>query len=372
MRVLLSLLLAVLVAAAAPVRQPAYGQSADGLNLRGGQARQNKRDVYRAQAETLSQEVEALRQELVRLGRSQAVGEGRAARERDRLDDLQSQEGALRDSLGRNRSQLARLLGALQLYQRDPPPPLFVHARSARNAARAAVLMKAVTPELERRGKVLAARRDAIRRVRRQATAASETLLLTESEMEERRSRIERLIGQKTTLERRLLADADAADAAARVLAAKAGSLGELVQGLEARENRPAPAAFIRLVQPVQGRLVKRFGDKSGRSRTEGVTWRTQAPAQVLAPADAKVEYVGPLKGYGLIVILRPGGSYHVVLAGLDQAASGAGRTVAAGEPIGRMSDAGSELYLEVRRGGEPVDPARWLAPSQKGRQRRG
>jgi septal ring factor EnvC (AmiA/AmiB activator) len=69
------------------------------------------------------------------------------------------------------------------------------------------------------------------------------------------------------------------------------------------------------------------------------------------------------LKGYGLVVILTPSERFHLVLAGLDQAAAGAGRTVLAGEPIGRMAGDGSpELYLEVRQGGRPVDPARWLA----------
>jgi septal ring factor EnvC (AmiA/AmiB activator) len=146
-----------------------------------------------------------------------------------------------------------------------------------------------------------------------------------------------------------------------------------LVGDLAARDRPRVGTTLVQLVQPVEGRLVKRFGERAGRGQAEGVTWRTQASAQVLAPTDARVEYVGPLKGYGLIVILRAGEPYQIVLAGLEQAASGAGRTVAAGEPIGRMSGGGSELYLEVRRSGEPVDPGRWLAgPSQKGRQRRG
>ena len=358
---------ALLIAAvllAAPLAGPGESQSLQGTPLRGGQAARD----YRAQAKAAAKEVEQLRADLVRLGRSQAVDERAAARQRRRLARLQKQEAELAASLGRNRSQLARLLGALQLYQRDPPPPLFVHARSARNAARAAVLMKSVTPELEQRGKVLAARTEAIRKVRREATSASESLLLTESELEDRRSQIEQLIAQKSDLERRLLADADAADARARALAARAGSLGELVGDLAALDRGPVPGRALRLVQPVQGQVVRRFGDRSGLVQTKGVTWRTQASAQVLAPTDAKVEYVGPLKGYGLIVILRPEAATHVVLAGLDEAASGAGRRVAAGEPIGRMAGGGSELYLEVRRDGAPVDPARWLAsPLRRG-----
>ena len=358
-RVLLAVLLSLAVVA------PASGQNTGNARLRGGQSEaQQARDLYRAQAQALSQEVEQLRSELVRLGGSQAADEGTAARQRRKLKRLQKQEEALAQDVGRNRTQLSHLLGALQLYQRDPPPPLFVHARSARNAARAAVLMKAVTPELERRGKALSARADAIRKVRRQATVASETLILTESELEERRSQIEKLIGDKSRLERRLLADADAADARARALAARSGSLGELVQGLAAVNRGPSRSGLVRLVQPVQGQLVRRFGERSGRAASRGVSWRTQGSAQVLAPTDATVEYVGPLKGYGLIVILRPGESHHVVLAGLDQAASGAGRRVAAGEPIGRMVNGTSELYLEVRERGQPVDPVKWLGPA--------
>jgi septal ring factor EnvC (AmiA/AmiB activator) len=74
------------------------------------------------------------------------------------------------------------------------------------------------------------------------------------------------------------------------------------------------------------------------------------------------------LKDWGLVLILRLGGGYHLVLAGLDTALTAPGRTVAAGQPIGRMGGDGrngSDLYFEIRKNGAPVDPARWLkAPS--------
>ena len=363
MRVFPPLIAVLAVLAVAPA--PASGQ-----NLRGEQAA-SRRDAYRVQARTLGQEVAELRAQLVRLGAAQSVDERQALRQRARLERLHRQEMALKEDIGANRSRLSRLLGALQLYQRDPPPPLFVHARSARNAARAAVLMKAVTPELNRRGRALSERAEAIRKVRRQVAAASEVLFLTESELADRRGEIETLIAQKSSLERRLLGDAAQAEAAARELAAQANSLGDLVNDLGALQRAPQ-VRTISLLPPVQGRLVRRFGQRFGAGRAEGVSWRTGGSAQVLAPTDARVEYVGPLKGYGLVVILRPGEPYHVVLAGLDEAASGAGRSVAAGEPIGRMAQGTPELYLEIRRGGEPVDPARWLQgvsqPARSGR----
>jgi septal ring factor EnvC (AmiA/AmiB activator) len=81
------------------------------------------------------------------------------------------------------------------------------------------------------------------------------------------------------------------------------------------------------------------------------------------------VQYVGPVKGWGVILILRLAGGYHLVLAGLDRTSVSVGRSVAAGETVGFMPDGGQsvggkasrELYLEVRNQGVPVDPGHWL-----------
>jgi septal ring factor EnvC (AmiA/AmiB activator) len=332
----------------------------------------------REDARRLRAEILELEAELVRLGRAQHADEDDAAGGRAALARLNAGQVALEAEIGANRVRLTRLLGALQLYEKDPPPPLFVHAGSARDAARAAVLMKTIAPEMNARGEALAGQADRIRRTRREATMASEALLLTESELEERRADIERLLARKSGLERSLLADADAADRRARALADRAGSLGELVGDLSQTGRGLAGAQPMRpvvLAQPVRGDLVRRFGERSGAGRASGLSWRTAGAAQVLSPVDARVEYVGPLKGYGLVVILTPSPQYHVVLAGLDQAASGAGRTVRAGEPIGRMAADGGlggvpELYLELRREGRPVDPARWLAARPSGERR--
>jgi len=104
--------------------------------------------------------------------------------------------------------------------------------------------------------------------------------------------------------------------------------------------------------------------EPGGRSRSDGWTWTTGASAPVFAPAQGVVEYAGPLKGWGLVLILRLGGGYHLVLAGLETALTAPGRMVTAGQLVGRMPDdgqLGSDLYFEIRKNGAPVDPARWL-----------
>ena len=356
---------AVLLSALVLLAAPAQAQR-DPRELRSEQrAREEERDRLRADAADLRADVERLRAELIRLGAAQAVGERDVGGKRSALEQLNARETALRARMARTRAEQARLLGALQLYSRHPPPALFVSPGSAKNAVRAAILMRAVAPELERRADRFASETAALTDARRRAAVASEALFTAESSVADRRGAIERLVQQKAALERSLLLDAEQADAEARALAARASSLGGLIgEVAEASPSQPALAAPRRLTAPAEGPLVRRFGDATPGGRLQGVLIRTEPRAQVRSPADARVQFAGVLKGYGVVVILRTGGAYDLVLAGLDSAAPPPGGRVAAGEPIGRMaatSRPAPELYLEVRRNGAPVDPSALL-----------
>lgn len=351
---------------------PAWGQRGNRDEIdrleseRQDKARQGEQ--LRAQARDASREVERLRAQLVSLARRQSTDEAAVAVQRARFDRLNARESELTARMSRNRAKLTRLLGALQLYTRDPPPALLVSPDSATDAVRAAILMRAVAPELERRAEALRGEAEEINRLRREAALAGEALFTAESAAADRRAEIERLIREKSLLEARLSSDAETAEREARALAERVEDLGGLVRGLS-RPAEPAGAGPGRLTPPVQGAVIRRFGQPAGAGRSEGWTWRTERSAQVLAPAVGEVAYAGPLKGWGQVVVLRTGGGYHVVVAGLDEVSTRAGRSVAAGEPVGRMSASSGpppELYLEIRRDGGPVDPARWLDEARR------
>ncbi|THD78041.1 MAG: peptidase M24 [Phenylobacterium sp.] len=252
----------------------------------------------------------------------------------DRLARLNLQETELSADQAHNMTELSRLLSVLEQLKRDPPPALLVSPRDAKDAVRAAILVKAMTPELEARAQAYARSAGEMARQRRLAAVESEALFTRDSQA----------------------ADATPPPAAP--------AMPELRGAAEPETPFPlrAPDALAR---PTLGTVVHRFGDAlASGGRANGLTFATPKGSVVASPAAGLVQYVGPVKGWGVIVILRLSGGYHLVLAGLDRSPVSVGQSVASGQAVGWMPDgrqSTSELYLEVRDQGSPVDPARWL-----------
>jgi len=362
-------------ALAAPASSPALRQvEAD------QRQREQDRDRALADAEAARRDIAQLEAQLAELDKAEQSGERSVSDKRLRLAALNARESELNARLGGDQNRLAHLLGALELFRRDPPPALLVDPHDIRDAVRAAILIRAMTPQIEARAQALKREALVIQQARREAATASADLFTAESDVADRRAKIETLIAARTTLEHRAAADADAANQDIAALVDRARALRGLTQDVASA----APAPGVReppnpehaglfgaaklFTAPVGGGPVRTFGqvEPSG-GRSSGWTWRPAAGSAVVAPAEAIIDYAGPLKGWGLVLILRLGGGYHLVLAGLETALTAPGRTVVAGQPVGRMAGAGGaapELYFEVRKNGAPVDPAHWLKVS--------
>ena len=229
----------------------------------------------------------------------------------EKLERLNVAETQLSVDQGVNMHRLSRLLSVLEQLKRDPPPALLVSPDDAKDAVRAAILVKALTPVL-------------------QVRVQSEALFERDS----------------------LAADATPEPASGVRL------------GAADRPDAPLTPPN-RLVMPASVTVVRAFGDPiAGGGRSNGLTLAAAKGARAVSPAGGLVQYVGPVKGWGVIVILRLAGGYHLVLAGLERTSVQVGQSVAEGQPVGWAPDgrhSTSELYLEVREHGSPVDPMRWM-----------
>ncbi|UAL10375.1 murein hydrolase activator EnvC family protein [Caulobacter segnis] len=321
---------------------------------RADQAIEAQRAKDRQQAADTRREIQDLRAELDRLDHARLAAGADVDAKRARLEALNARERSILADLGVNRQRLSLLLSALQLFRRDPPPALLVSPDNARDAVRAAILIRAMTPELQRRADAYARQATAVGTLRREAAAASAELFTAESVVADRKGEIERLIIEKTQLERAFAHEALAEESELR-------TLGALTDGL----GRVEATGPLHLRAPAAGAIVRRFGQEMpAGGKSPGLTLRVDKGLTVTAPAAGTVEYSGALNGWGAVLILRSQGAYHLVLAGLDQITASPGQSVAAGAPIGKMPDHVSsdpELYMEVRENGEPADPERWL-----------
>ncbi len=141
-----------------------------------------------------------------------------------------------------------------------------------------------------------------------------------------------------------------------------------------------------KLALPAQGERVRQFGDKDGFGGTsEGLFIATRKQAQITTPADGSVEFAGEFRSYGQLVIINVGDGYHLLLAGLDTISVSPGQKLAAGEPVGsmgehparatligdRIDDPRPILYVEVRKGSNAVNSAKWWLDSAASAARR-
>ncbi|MDX8441216.1 murein hydrolase activator EnvC family protein [Mesorhizobium australafricanum] len=339
-----------------------------------------------------------------------------------KLEGLKAEEKKLRASLAARRDVLAEVLGALQRMGLNPPPAILVKPEDALSSVRSAILLGAVVPELRQQTDRLMADLKEQTRVTASIEAERARLTTAVTDQTAEKKRLTMLLEAK----KKLQADTQTAIAAeqqrSQQLAAKASSLKDLIASLEADKARkaqdqvkagerkstdsdttasttelaalPVPEANRltgsapfsalqgQIALPVIGRIKRRFGTDDGNGAPmQGDMVATQSGAIVTAPADGNVLYAGPFRSYGQLLILNAGDGYHVVLAGMSRISVATGQSVLAGEPIGAMGEARvastsasrnenstSELYVEFRKDGKPVDPAPWWADRFSGR----
>lgn len=307
-------------------------------------------------------------------------------------------EARLGAALEARSGEVSRLLGALAGIERAPPALTLLHPAGPVGTARAAMVLGEVTPAMQAEAERL--RRDLaeIRALRDVQGGAQATLEEALRAAQQARTDLSQAIAERIDLPRRFDAEPERLRelvAASDTLAAFAAGLGTLeatspaapspeappteAQTPEAQTPEAPPRARRALPLPAAGMVLRRFGeaDASGTARP-GVTLATRPAALVTAPVSSTVRYAGPLLDYGNVMILEPEADTLLVLSGLGTLYAGEGQIVGAGDPLGLMGGASDlpaagpvnaagverseTLYIEVRRGETPVDPAGWFA----------
>jgi septal ring factor EnvC (AmiA/AmiB activator) len=325
----------------------------------------------------------------------------------EELRKLEKSEAATRADLMGEQSRLVDSLAAMQRLSMQPREAMILRPGAPIDTVRSAMLLRVAVSALQERASALRQGLDRLRDLRveiarrRAGQESSAAALRAENE------RLAGLLQQMQEAQQSAAAEREETGRRLEALSARSKDLRDLLDKLEgerktqeAKERqeaalpppaaspeappsaepeasvpRASPAATRRIrafptdgkgvVLPARGRLVERFGEPGAAGfKNRGIALQTRAGADVVAPFDGQVVFRGPFSGYGEILLIAHRGGYYTVLAGLGRTVATVGQWLVAGEPVGMMgpSDAGNpKLYVELRRGDDPIDPAPWL-----------
>ena len=342
---------------------------------------------------------DAIAAKLASIAQSIQSQEAVVAQNEAELTKLRHDRAEILAALGEKQDVLSELLAGLQRLEQNPPPALVVDPGDILAALRGAMLLGTIAPELQDEAQALAGKLDQLKQLEATINARKDDVAREIARLDTQRTDLGKLVEQKRALVSQGTTDLEAERKRTAALAEKAKSLKQLLSNLDAQRQQqeaakaeadrqreqqeallrqpkvPFPDAKGKLPCPAQGAIVRRFGEPDGLGRdTQGVMIATMAGAQVTTPSDAKVEFAGPFRSYGQVVILNPGGGYRVLLAGMDKVTASVGEFLRAGEPVGEMGsgpasvtlfgdvvpDGRPVLYIEFRDGTEAIDSGPW------------
>ena len=342
-------------------------------------------------------------EQLAAIAQSVQAQEQLVAASEAELKRLGTERAALLAELGENQDSLSELLAGLQRLEQNPPPALVVEPNDILSALRGAMLLGTLVPELRTEAEALALRLDQLGEIEAAITSRRQEVAGEIARLESQRVELGRLVSQKKALVSQSSGELEAERKRTKSLAEKAKSLKQLLASLEEERKRKVAEEAQRQAEeaealrrqeelkrvprmafaeargklpfPAQGQIVRRYGEPDGLGgETQGLMIATRAGAQVTTPADGKVEFAGPFRSYGQVVILNPGGGYRLLLAGMDKVTADVGEFLRAGEPVGEMGsgpasvtlfgevvqDGRPVLYIEFRNSTEAVDSGPW------------
>ena len=303
---------------------------------------------------------------------------------RESLRQASIREESLLLQFQAKRDRVAQLVGVLSQLESDPAPLLLLlHPTGPLGTVRSGIMIADVTPGLQAEAEALRLQLQEVRDLRALQTAAGKTLAEGLRVAQAARTALSQAISDRTELPKRFTEDPEVL----KGLLESADTLDAFAAGLALNEVESAGIEDFgfghgKLPLPVQGTILRRPDEADATGlRRPGMVLASRKQALVTAPWAGTIRYRGPLLDFGNVMILEPGPGYLLILAGMETVYGEVGEVVADGAPLGLMGggepgmeeflvsaqDGGGArdtetLYVELRQGGEPIDPMPWFA----------
>ncbi|HEY1136104.1 MAG TPA: peptidoglycan DD-metalloendopeptidase family protein [Xanthomonadaceae bacterium] len=356
-----------------------------------------------------SRELRAVDERVATSSRALHDAEAQLVREQAAYEQLLERRDDLRGQHAAQRRELATLLRAayaqgdhaplkLALAQdrvADSQRQLAYYGYLQRQRVQRAAALTAELQELDRVEAQILARRTALDTARaqqrvqlanldRDRKARAVTLTELEQRYRDRQARedalgsdakaLQSVVARLRAAAAKAAAERVAAERAEKARAAKSRDTAGTKQGPRTPTERKPPrqlasAAPVRVGGagwPLSGGLLAGYGGRMPDGRaSHGLLISAGLGSPVRAVADGSVVFAEWMTGYGLILIVDHGNGYLSLYAHNESLLKDVGALVKRGDAVARVGNSGGlaqpALYFELRRNGQPVDPAVWI-----------
>lgn len=353
------------------------------------QERQTQLESKR-QASKLANEIKNVQRQMVRSAKAVQEKEEMLEQLEKKLNVMQKEERELSGRLAQTDAQTVQLVTALQTLALRPPEVMLTEPQSPVNVLRSQLLINKALPVVQHLSSSvlndLSQLSQTKTRIEEQAQRVKETM----SELNDKKTQMNSLIRQKAKLQAQYDASHEQAQKRIVSLANQAKDIKDLLDHLEKEKKRRQEEAYKRPIQrsqsitrsllplgisktsfqkakgtlpyPVRGHVIENYGDETaGGLHAKGMTFSARSSSAVISPFKGTVLFSGPFKSYGQLLIIDNGDGYLMLLAGMEEMNVTAGQELLSGEPVGKLKASNPKLYVEIRKDGQPIDPAAWF-----------
>jgi septal ring factor EnvC (AmiA/AmiB activator) len=386
-------------------------------------AKEKRSKELEADLGKLAAERERINARLVETGKLIQLSEDQLSAIESKLDELGGEEKRLRGALEERHGAISALLAALQRIGRNPPPVMITRREDALTMVRSAMLLSSAFPEMRAQAEGLSKELRDLARVIKGSRAEGDKLRAEKSRHDAARIKLAALQDEKRRtgiqhqkelasvrqevariaknveemndllkrLDKELVnrltapskeapaskgAPGDTSDGKAVAVLAPSGEKVAALAPTRIKPNIAFDQAKGMLQLPTNGKRMLAFGQKNAFGiQSKGILIQTRPGGTVVSPCDGLIIYAGEFRTYGQLLIISPGGGYHILLAGLSQIDVQVGQSVLMGEPVGVMSsavksqsaqDSGPVLTVEFRKDQRPIDPDPWWSDASR------
>ncbi|MBN2780166.1 MAG: peptidoglycan DD-metalloendopeptidase family protein [Alphaproteobacteria bacterium] len=360
MRLFITVLLISFIMASPIYAQSKTAQKLETIKkkLQSEKAKQKKLDKER---QAIKSEIKKFQSETITLAKDLQEKESNLNSLSRQLNTLKEQQKQLSKDINTERKDIIALLEILQRIALEPPSLILMQKQTYGMEVMNTALLVEGTVEIAQ-GKIarFTKKKADLDDIKNRTEQKTKEVASVTHKLKSEKTELDSILSKKKQAEDKIASEASKTRERIKKLAKESNNLADLLKKLMAEKKKvagDAPTTKSKTPAPVRGIKVTRFGQKNkGGITAKGLTLKAASKASVISPYNGRVLFSGPFKKYDNLMIIEHPKGYHSVIAGITTPFVTEGKSILAGEPIGRL-DSNGKVYLELRYKNKPIDP---------------